>query len=91
MGKLDKQGLIMLAVVAAVLTSAPSKAQERTFGGYECTEDCSGHKAEYEWAEEHNITDESDCGGNSQSFIEGCQTYTPDQAEVRSRMTTGTK
>ena len=79
MGKLDKQGkayLTMLAIVAAVMTSSPSKAQERTFGGYECTEDCSGHKAGYEWAEEHNITDESDCGGNSQSFIEGCQTYT---------------
>jgi hypothetical protein len=68
----------MLAVVAAVLTSSPSTAQERTFGGYECTEDCSGHKAGYEWAEEHIITDESDCGGNSQSFIEGCQTYTQD-------------
>ena len=68
----------MLAVVAAALTSSPSTAQERTFGGYECTEDCSGHKAGYEWAEEHNITDESDCGGNSQSFIEGCQTYTQD-------------
>jgi hypothetical protein len=71
--------LTMLAVVAAAaVTFSPSKAQERTFGGYECTEDCSGHKAGYEWAEEHNITDESDCGGNSQSFIEGCQTYTQD-------------
>jgi hypothetical protein len=51
MGKLDKQGkayLTMLAIVAAVMTSSPSRAQERTFGGYECTEDCSGHKAGYE-------------------------------------------
>ena len=81
----------MLAVgAAAAVTFSPSKAQERTFGGYECTEDCSGHKAGYEWAEEHNITDESDCGGNSQSFIEGCQTYTRPQAEVHPRMTRGT-
>lgn len=47
-----------------------------TFEGYECTEDCSGHEAGYSWAEENGITDPNDCGGNSQSFIEGCMAYT---------------
>lgn len=47
----------------------------QTFNGYLCTVDCSGHEAGYEWAEEHGITDSDDCGGNSQSFIEGCQSY----------------
>lgn len=47
-----------------------------TFEGYECTEDCSGHEAGYAWAEENGITDPDDCGGNSQSFIEGCMAYT---------------
>lgn len=46
-----------------------------TFQGYECTEDCSGHEAGYAWAEENDITDPDDCGGNSQSFIEGCIAY----------------
>ena len=46
-----------------------------TFHGYECTEDCGGHEAGYQWAEDNDITDESDCGGNSNSFIEGCQSY----------------
>lgn len=46
-----------------------------TFHGYECTEDCSGHKAGFEWAEENDISDVDDCGGNSQSFIEGCEAY----------------
>lgn len=46
-----------------------------TFEGYECTEDCSGHEAGYAWAEENDITDPDDCGGNSQSFIEGCIAY----------------
>lgn len=46
-----------------------------TFRGYECTEDCSGHEAGYEWAEEKGIDDPEDCGGNSGSFIEGCQAY----------------
>jgi len=50
-----------------------------TFKGYECTQDCSGHEAGYQWAEDHNIDDPDDCGGNSQSFIEGCQAYAEEQ------------
>lgn len=46
-----------------------------TFKGFECTEDCSGHEAGYNWAEENGISDESDCQGNSNSFNEGCQAY----------------
>jgi hypothetical protein len=38
-----------------------------------CSEDCSGHEAGYEWAEEHDIRDPGDCDGNSQSFVEGCE------------------
>ena len=45
------------------------------FNGYDCTEDCSGHEAGYEWAEENDISDTYDCDGNSQSFIEGCESY----------------
>lgn len=51
----------------------------RTFWGYGCTQDCSGHDAGYQWAEERGITDESSCGGNSQSFIEGCQAFIEEQ------------
>ena len=46
-----------------------------TFHGYDCSDDCSGHQAGYDWAEEHDITDPDDCGGNSDSFIEGCKAY----------------
>jgi hypothetical protein len=49
-----------------------------SFNGYECTEDCSGHEAGYEWAEENDIYDEGDCDGNSDSFIEGCLSYVED-------------
>ena len=64
------------ALLASVTQSA--FAQERTFGGYDCTKDCSGHKAGYDWAAEHNIISERDCDGDSQSFIEGCQAYVED-------------
>lgn len=46
-----------------------------TFGDNQCIDDCSGHEAGYDWAEERGITDADDCGGKSQSFIEGCETY----------------
>ncbi|MFH1654603.1 MAG: hypothetical protein ABIE74_11205 [Pseudomonadota bacterium] len=46
-----------------------------TFHGYECTDDCSGHEAGYEWAKENDISDIENCDGNSDSFNEGCQVY----------------
>src|ERR1041384_1081303 len=48
------------------------------FHGHRCTVDCSGHEAGYRWAEEHDIHDPDDCGGKSQSFIEGCQAWAGD-------------
>ena len=36
----------------------------------------SGHSAGYEWAQENNVTS---CGGNSNSFIEGCEEYLSQQ------------
>jgi hypothetical protein len=45
------------------------------FNEYECTDDCSGHEAGYEWARNNSIIYKSDCGGNSQSFTEGCESW----------------
>lgn len=53
-----------------------------TFRGQGCTVNCSGHEAGYAWAEEKGITDPDDCGGNSWSFIEGCQAYAEENAEA---------
>lgn len=58
----------------------PTPARTRTFARTPCTYDCSGHQAGYDWAEEHGIDDPDDCGGNSQSFIEGCEEYAEEQA-----------
>lgn len=41
--------------------------------GYPCTVDCSGHEAGYSWAKRKGISDPSQCGGNSMSFVEGCR------------------
>jgi hypothetical protein len=67
----------LIAIV--VLLSMVNSAEAREFGGYECTDDCSGHAAGYRWAEEHDITDQVDCpSGNSNSFHEGCLVYVDD-------------
>jgi len=49
-----------------------------TFGGYECTSDCSGHEAGYEWAEDNDVCEEDYDGGNSESFAEGVRSYSED-------------
>ena len=46
---------------------------------WECTDDCSGHDAGYEWASDQGISDPDDCGGKSDSFIEGCEAYANEQ------------
>lgn len=51
-------------------------------GDYVCTQDCSGHEAGFAWAQEKDFTDESDCGGNSQSFIEGCEAFVRERQEL---------
>lgn len=40
-----------------------------------------GHQAGYDWAEDNNIYDTSDCDGNSNSFNEGCEEYVNEQEE----------
>jgi hypothetical protein len=57
----------------------PLNIRSRTFNGYTCTDDCSGHEAGYEWAEEQGVDDPDDCDGKSESFIEGCQSYAEQQ------------
>jgi hypothetical protein len=71
---------ILLAVVLCLSTSLASAA---TFKGYQCTQDCSGHKAGYEWAMKKRITDKSNCTGNSQSFREGCYAWVDEQKRKR--------
>lgn len=65
--------MVKLVLLAFALVVNPAVAQD--FYGYDCTEDCSGHEAGYEWAEENDIRDPDDCGGNSQSFVEGCMAW----------------
>lgn len=77
-GGSDMRYAILLLAAASVAWTTSAFAQQ-TFGGNDCTEDCSGHKAGYKWAEDNDISDPADCNGNSQSFSEGCETYTEDQ------------
>ncbi len=68
-------------MIAASIALSGSVAFAADFHGYPCTQDCEGHEAGYQWAEDNGITDPDDCDGNSQSFIEGCQAYAEEQIE----------
>jgi len=61
-------------------------AQAADFHGYSCTQDCSGHIAGYEWAEKKDITQRENCGGKSNSFIEGCYAWVEDRDGERHNM-----
>ena len=67
-------------MVVSLLMTVVGEASSREFGGYECTDDCSGHAAGYRWAEVQNISGASGCPsrGGSLSFYEGCLAYVED-------------
>ena len=68
---------VALVSFSTLILVHAANAQDRTFGDFECRDDCSGHSAGYKWADKHGIDDEADCPeGNSQSFHEGCVAYT---------------
>ena len=76
---------VFLTIAAlSVSTAMTAVVFAREFGGYECTDDCSGHKAGYEWAESKGITLESQCDAilrrnpRRTSFYEGCLAYVED-------------
>ena len=55
-------------------------AEPEEFYGYECTDDCSGHEAGYEWADENSLCYEYSSGDEywdsySDSFNEGATAY----------------
>jgi hypothetical protein len=65
-----------LAIGAAVALANPSIAQNWTFGGYLCKQQCDLHAAGYEWAKARGIEDKRLCVyGISRSFGEGCMAY----------------
>jgi hypothetical protein len=49
-----------------------------THGTSECTYDCSGHSAGYEWGERYEICDTEYDNGNSESFNEGVRQWAED-------------
>lgn len=58
------------------VNTVPSPARDApTFGGYDCTYDCSGHEAGYTWADENQICDTDYSYGNSESFNEGVREW----------------
>ena len=66
---------MFILVIAGFLLSGNAFAWDTP-----CTDDCSGHEAGYQWAEDNGIHDPIDCDGNSMSFIDGCEEYVEENA-----------
>ena len=72
---------LAFAMFSTFVFAHTASSENRKFGDFDCTEDCSGHAAGYRWAERHDIVDEADCPlGNSRSFHEGCLAFVRDPA-----------
>lgn len=69
------EGKTMRRIAALLLALMSMAASAQTFKGYQCSQDCSGHRAGYAWAQRKGITDANQCTGNSRSFVEGCIAY----------------
>jgi len=61
---------------------------EITSDNWNCTDDCSGHRAGYDWAMNNSIGDPYDCEGNSESFIEGARPMQTKQDKRRNMLKT---
>lgn len=80
-GKKASQQPVQAAVKSADTGHTPHPVgpivDEDLFHGWKCGGgDCSTHQAGYAWGAQHKIVNPKDCKGISESFIEGCWTYT---------------
>jgi hypothetical protein len=73
----------------AARSSTPDSTTTRDSStvGYPCTQDCSGHRAGYNWAKQHSIDEVDNCNkagetSNSPSFAEGCRAYVEENQET---------
>lgn len=76
--------LLLCLLVTCLLATGCAAPESRGEGASAALESCapgepdnpyaegSGHFAGFEWAERNSV---GSCGGNSQSFIEGCEEY----------------
>jgi hypothetical protein len=46
-----------------------------------CSPDCAAHAAGYAWAEQHGISEPSECEGDSVAFVEGCRAFAEERLE----------
>jgi len=64
--------LAVLALSARIYTA---HTQDRLIAGLNCTVDCSGYDAGYNWAKQRDIDDDDYCPDGNKSFYEGCVAY----------------
>jgi hypothetical protein len=75
--------IVALPALAMFALAYTARTPDRTYAGFNCTVDCSGHEAGYRWAERNSIDDEDYCpDGDSESFHEGCIAYVEGESQA---------
>ena len=64
------------SVIATAQNELADQSYEDVRGTADCTDDCSGHNAGWDWARKNDVQDADNWSGNSDSFIDGCKAYT---------------
>lgn len=66
----------LLELKARELTKASlSTMNYDTANGEKCTENCQDANAGFEWAKSQDFNEDSDCGGKTEAYKDGCQVY----------------
>ena len=81
--------VIALGLAAFLLSSCGASHRPTSYresrGTAACKSDCSGHEAGWRWAAAHGLSDENRCGGNNESFREGCRAFVEDHGAMTLR------
>jgi hypothetical protein len=76
--------ILLIPAIAIHVGNTP-----RYFGGYQCTDRCRDHAAGFQWARQMRLKHPSQCSGPTQSYVQGCQTYSRDRMRDPSKDDSG--
>ena len=71
----EKQAAAIKAKAREITKATLATLTYETANGEKCTENCQDANAGYEWAKSQDFNEQSDCGGKTEAYKNGCQVY----------------
>lgn len=73
--KEKKQEELIEAKAREITKTTLANLSYEAANGEKCTENCQDANAGYEWAKSQDFNEQSDCGGKTEAYKNGCQVY----------------